>query len=239
MKYDIVYLCKEGKNNNELTYSIRSVVQNFPYNKIWIYGGCPTNIKPDEHRHYVQCGITKWANTNMLLKEACKNNDITENFWLFNDDFFVMHPVEQELPPLYDGALADRIIEIENRQNYVVTSYTRRLRELLSIIKSFGYGQPILNYAVHMPMLINRQKALDVMQMFPETQMFRGLYGNYYQLGGEMRKDTKYFKLVSHVDPEIQFISTTDLTFNGGEAGKYIKAQFPEPSKYEVIVKNE
>jgi hypothetical protein len=32
MKHDIVYFVKECPNNEELRYSIRSVVKNFPYN---------------------------------------------------------------------------------------------------------------------------------------------------------------------------------------------------------------
>lgn len=234
--YDIVYLCKESPKNEELRYSLRSVEQNFPHRKVWIYGGKPNYIEPDEYVYMMQMGVTKWANTKMLLKNACMNDNITENFYLFNDDFFVMHPVEQELPPLYDGHLAERIISIENRNGYSATTYTRLLRDLLSLLISLGCGR--LNYAVHAPMLINRKKALHVLTEFPETPMFRALYGNYYNLLGEDVKDRKYFNFVERVDPEAQFISTTDICFNAGEAGKYIREKFPDRCKYEQEVTN-
>lgn len=235
--YDIVYFCKDSPKNEELRYSLRSVEKNFPHEKIWIYGGKPDYIIPDKYVPMVQCQVTKWANVKMLLLSACENDNITEDFYLFNDDFFVMHPVEQVLPPFYDGTLAERIIEIENRSNYTATSYTRQLRQLLSLLISLNCGR--LNYAVHMPMLINRKKALDVLNEFPETPMFRALYGNYYNLGGEERKDTKYFTFKKEPDKEVQFISTTDICFNVGLAGEYIRESFPEPCKYEKEAHNE
>lgn len=87
--YDIVYFVKETPTNDELTYSVRSLV-NFPHNEVWFYGGCPSNLKPDHHVHVKQDQPTKWANIFKMFKMACLNNEITKNFWLFNDDFFVM-----------------------------------------------------------------------------------------------------------------------------------------------------
>ena len=37
---DFVYICKEGVNE-ELKYSIRSVVESFPESNIWVVGGKP------------------------------------------------------------------------------------------------------------------------------------------------------------------------------------------------------
>ena len=46
-KYDVVYLLKNDYASDELRYSVRSVVKNFPYNRIVFVGGKPDDIEPD------------------------------------------------------------------------------------------------------------------------------------------------------------------------------------------------
>ena len=38
---DIVYNCRPGKQNEELRYSIRSVMENLPHDNLWVVGGKP------------------------------------------------------------------------------------------------------------------------------------------------------------------------------------------------------
>lgn len=47
---DIVYLVKECRINEELTYSLRSLV-NLPHDKVFLVGGCPTNIDKTKITH--------------------------------------------------------------------------------------------------------------------------------------------------------------------------------------------
>ena len=113
---DILYLVKNGTENEELRYSLRTIEKNFPYGRVWIYGGCPEYIKPDKHVYIYQdvIGATKWERTTAMLKLACENKDITDDFWLFNDDFFVTQPITLEvMPNIYSGDLYKRIVEIE------------------------------------------------------------------------------------------------------------------------------
>ena len=44
---DIVYLVKNSRTNDELTYSLRTLV-NVPHDKVFLVGGCPDNIKKIE-----------------------------------------------------------------------------------------------------------------------------------------------------------------------------------------------
>lgn len=86
--WDIVYVVKDTKTNEELKYSLRSLV-NFPHKRVWFYGGCPRDLNPDFHIKVDQNQPTKWANIFMMFKMVCDNPTITKNFWLFNDDFFL------------------------------------------------------------------------------------------------------------------------------------------------------
>ena len=64
-KHDIVYILKNNYTSDELTYSIRSVCKNFPYRKIWFYGGAPEGIMPDVFVEYQQSGNNKWENVGL------------------------------------------------------------------------------------------------------------------------------------------------------------------------------
>ena len=229
-KYDIVYFVKETPENEELRYSLRSVEQNFPHNKVWFYGGQPYGLKPDGKVPVAQNNPTKWENVRQMLEMACKNDEITEDFWLFNDDFFVIKPVE-ELPPIYDGDLYRRIIHIEGRHGDKPSSYTANLRQTVKELERRGLG--CLNYAVHIPMLINRKKALEVLSEFPNCAMFRALYGNYWKIGGRDDHDVKIAKMDKEVNPDWEFLSSSDISFTNGKLGAFICEKFNEESRFE------
>lgn len=42
--YDVVYFVKDTERNEELKYSLRSLEQNWKYNKVWFCGGCPSDL---------------------------------------------------------------------------------------------------------------------------------------------------------------------------------------------------
>jgi hypothetical protein len=83
---DFVYICKPG-DNEELRYSIRSVLYSFPDANIWLVGGKPSwysgnYIYVDQKHH-------KYANAINNLHAICDSNEISEEFVLMNDDFFI------------------------------------------------------------------------------------------------------------------------------------------------------
>lgn len=228
--HDIVYFVKESPENNELRYSLRSVEKNFPHKRVWFYGGKPNGLKPDKRVLITQTCPTKWQNVKFMLRMACKNDDITEDFWLFNDDFFVMKPVT-ELPPIYDKDLYRRIIHSESRYGDKPSSYTANLRQTVKELEKRGLD--CLNYAVHIPFLVNRKKALEVLKEFPNCPMFRALYGNYCNIGGKDYHDVKIYELNKGADPDWGFLSTTDSSFTNGKVGEYIREMFKERSRFE------
>ena len=227
---DIVYFLKEQPYNEELRYSLRSVDLNMPEEKVWFYGGCPGGLQPDEHVGMVQTGQTKWERVNRMLRAACENDDITEDFYLFNDDFYIMQPMKK-IAVYYNKTIPERIIEIENRHSCSATNYTRQLRKMLALLQK--EKMTVKNYALHIPILINREKALETLDRFPDSPMFRCLYGNMHKIGGKQRDDVKIHRLNDDVDPKAEFLSSTDKTFQGGTVGMYIRRVFTEPSRFE------
>lgn len=230
MKNDIVYLVKDSPANEELRYSLRSVCENFSFRKVWFYGGRPSYLQPDEWVHVIQNQRTKWMRTTNMLRQACSNPEITEDFWLFNDDFFVMRKTDGIAAPYY-GDIYRHIVRIEDRHGQKTTAYTKELRSLAATLERKGCTTK--NYALHMPILINKEKALATLDAFPDCPMFRSLYGNYNGIGGTEIRDCKIAGLDRMPDEKAVFLSTEDSSFASGKAGEFIRERFPEPCRYE------
>lgn len=226
---DIVYFLREGKNT-ELIYSLRSVEQNFPHRMVIFYGGKPDGITPDAYHPIDQKGTTKWERVRNMLIKACENNGITPDFWLFNDDFFVMRKID-EPKNYYDGTLAERIAQIEKVVFGRHTNYSNQLRHLVETLKEAGIEKP-LNYAVHMPMLINRKKMLATLEKYPDEPMFRALYGNINKIKAENHPDVKFVQLRQPY-PVGDYASTTEDSFKYEHIGTIIRQAFPKPSRFE------
>ena len=223
---DIVYFVKDTETNEELKHSLRSLV-NFPHGKVWFYGGCPKDLKPDKHIYVDQDQPTKWQNIFKMFKLACANDEITKDFWLFNDDFFIMKPIKEE-PNYYDGDLYKRVVTLEDKHNGI-TPYSQQLRYTLQELESMGCTT--LNYALHCPFLINRCKGAELANII-DGPMIRCAYGNYFKVGGKQSTD---FKIdgIDKTYKDKDYLSTNDKSFNRGVVGKQIRDMFNKKCKYE------
>lgn len=231
MKYDIVYILKNPYTSEELKYSLRSVCANFPYRKIWIYGGKPEGIEPDFMVEFVQPGNNKWEKVSNTLRAICQNDEITEDFWLFNDDFFVMKKV-RKLEPMIAGTLWHRAQMITARSGGKESRYAKQLRDAARALRDKNYDR--LDYALHVPMLINREKGLKTLKTFSGSPMFRSLYGNQHKIGGTISRDVKVQSLGHLPKGDEVFLSTNDESFSAGAAGEYIRKAFPDKCRYEL-----
>lgn len=227
---DIVYLLKNGPNE-ELRYSLRSIEKNFDKGRVIFVGGKPADITPDLFIEIRQDSPTKWANTRRNLLAACEDARVSDNFWLFNDDFFIMRQYDRTEPE-FDGELKSHIAEVEARHGGLQSRYTKLLRNLVKTLEENGIENP-KNYAIHRPMLLDKQKALETLHRFPEEPMFRALYGNINQIGGRQVKDVKVTPWLKPSTKNATVISTEDTSFRTGAIGQKIRAAFPEPSRWE------
>lgn len=231
-KHDVVYFVKNAAHNEELRYSLRSVESNWPHFRVWFCGGCPDSIKPDKIMKIIQPGLNKWEKVRNSIIKVCKNDEITEDFWLFNDDFFIMKPRLDDFEPQYNGMIIDYIEQIKKKHHGSHSEYTVRLLNTIDALERAGYGT--LNYEVHKPMLINRDKALEVLERFPEVGGFRSLYGNYWRIGGEDQHDMK-IKVMDELDwGDWEFLSTSDGSFRDGVVGRYVRNKFKNRSEFEL-----
>lgn len=229
MPIDIIYILQDQKNTDELRYSLRSVEENFPHRFVWFIGAQPSGFKPDRCIKHTQQGDTKWARIRSSMIEACKADELTDTFYLFNDDFFVMKRQTGEFINMADRTLTDRIEEFR-KENPWLNHYARTLvkaREELKVL-----GCPEVNYDIHTPMLFEKAKVIETLAKCSSPQM-RSVYGNINRVPYIDHPDVKIYSLDT-VPVLPDYLSTNDDTFTDGKVGQYIRATFTTPSRFEI-----
>lgn len=218
---DFVYICRSGQNE-ELRYSIRSVVKYFKSSEIWVVGG-----KPDWYSGnyiFVEDIGNKFYNINNCYKNIINDNRISNDFIIMNDDFFLLS--NNNNYRYYDGIMKDKIIShIELHGN---SSYARALKGCVTALKERGIEEP-LNYDVHTPMALNKANLAEVLDL---SLAPRSMYGNLFISNGINSNDVKIYKHSKNIDLTRDFISTEDNSFS--LIKDKLHELFSEPSRFET-----
>ena len=229
---DVLYPLKPIENNFELRYSLRSL-KNLPHNRVFVCGYRPTWLTDDvlsieipQNPHE-----TKYIKSTMNLIAAMKDERLSEDFILMNDDFFVMLPVK-EIPVFHRGPLNDMINFYHTR--YANSPYTAGLIKTFHKLDQMGIDDQ-LSYEIHAPMVINKKKFLEVLEMSLELGGFgkRTLYGNIHKIGGEHIQDVKFTNPRRAILDDMPFVSTDEGSFLYHPIGGYIRGRFVERGQYE------
>ena len=227
---DVVYILREDIDPYELRYSLRSVAQNFPHRHVWFVCGQPEGFTPDGRIAHKQTGVNKWDNVRSSLFKVLTCEDISDDFYLFNDDFFVMKPVSGDFINYTAGTLEHRIRELV--MNCGSSNYCKQLEKTRNELLIDGFDA--ISFCVHLPLLINKAKALEVLNSALGSPMFRSQYGNRAQVPYTYHADVKVYDLGETPAEDVDYLSTTELTFRDGKVGEFIRARFPNPSRFEV-----
>ena len=87
-----------------------------------------------------------------------------------------------------------------------------------------------VNFEVHLPMLMNKQKVIESIYKVSSPQM-RSAYGNINRIEFVEVDDVKVYDLESV--PDTDYLSTNDNTFRDGAVGEFIRNKFKKPSRFE------
>ena len=229
MKRDVVYILKKELDTEELKYSLRSVDKNFAINRVWFIGGQPKGFRNVVRLQHEQIGNCKWELIRSSMWKVVNAEDLTEEFFLFNDDFFVMKPVDTDsFINFVDGTLSRRIDELHTEHG--MNPYCRTLFKLEQELRTMH--EPTMNFDVHLPMLMNKEQVKATLYKCSSPQM-RSAIGNLNRLPFVVHNDVKVYDLES-VPVDETYLSTNDDTFNKGKVGKYIRETFATKSRFEV-----
>lgn len=146
---DIVYIVKERSRNEELRYSLRSVAKHFPHRNVVIAGHLPSFVRgvvhiPTEQRQ------NKYGNAKGNINAACLSPLVSEDFYLFNDDFFVMRPAD-DYPQYNRGNLETVLRRFGERISE--GPYYKSMERTLEVLKDLDAPQkPFKSYELHLPL---------------------------------------------------------------------------------------
>lgn len=206
---NFVYLCRDG-DNEELRYSIRSLYKNIKDPNVWIVGGRPdwyvgNYIKVNQNK-------TKHVNVRNNLNKIISSKDIEDNFILMNDDFFIMKPT-LDIPYFHGGLLINKVKKFKT--NAKTSSYTKMLSDTYDTLIKKQIQDP-LDYAIHVPMKINKENLSKV--IYPALSI-RTMYGNLYNVGGTPIEDVKVhlnrpWQESFDYKKNTKFLSTNDQSFS-------------------------
>ena len=194
---DVVYIVGPGNKNTDLRISLRSLDCNVTgYDNVFIAGFKPRWVS-DIVRHIETHQIsTKWLNAYYNAVEACRCPDVSEDFVLFNDDFFALEPVE--LPDNLNvcrGLLDESIEKFKHQGKSKWRSMHSQAKELLETLGCRHF----YSFMLHMPMVLNKTKFLAMSELHEVRQhiekygtiSFRTIYGNLYWSNPSVVTDCK------------------------------------------------
>lgn len=219
---DCVYICRSGENE-ELRYSIRSVVKNLRYEELWIVGDKPSWY--DGNFISVNNIGNKFKNISNCLEVIANTKDISNNFTLMNDDFYILKKMKQ-VPTYHGGLLADKVLSYAEYNGN--NSYTRIIADTVTKLRRMDFKDP-LDYDIHVPMIFNKNKLKNIINI---TLAPRSIYGNVYEIGGTKIEDVKVYLRYQDVTNN-EFLSSQDNSFH--LIKNKLEQLFPEPSIYEII----
>jgi hypothetical protein len=223
---DIVIPVKPERRNEQLRYALRSL-KNIPHRNVYIAGYRPPWVTNVIYIPNPQA-MSKYTNSGRNINKACKEKDLSDNFVLFNDDFYITKPIKQ-IPTYHRGKLLDVLNSWQMNGRY-----WRGMKHTYDLLVDMGIKDPLC-YELHVPMVINKQKKLEMTKLkqslTKQNIHSRTFYGNLYKLGGRKIQDVKIYKPNQEM-PKGAFISSAPSSWEG-QLKNYITNLFNEPCKYE------
>lgn len=236
---DIVYILKKGGSHwqdNELRYSLRSLNQNVKdVRKVFVIGHKPAFLSDKViHVPHEDIYMNKARNIMAKAKRAAEDTRISQNFMLWNDDYFAIHPFSAKDYPYYYKCDLEHTIRInhgEYKLHCEATLKTLKEREL-----------DYKNFDAHYPIIYNKAKLKSMISCFdwniPFGYILRSMYCNFYRIEGEFNLDCKTNSQMArpHIPKIVEsnhFMSIGDNALNAAFR-EYLEKKFPHPSQYEI-----
>jgi hypothetical protein len=227
MEIDVVVPVRPG-DNEELRYMLRSL-RNLPHGRVHLFGEPPPWVNPQETRIVRrERTTTKFMTVLGHVYAACEDPEVSDPFYLFNDDIYVMEPLET-LPHLDRGRVIDVIEEEHERGNH--SSWVDGMIYTRNRLVKRGFPEP-MSFELHVPLLVDKTSYTRAIEMgFGIGRwMPRTAYGAIVGMPSLTRRDVKVYGPEDTLPPG-PFLSTEDRGFAAFR--KHLQSLFPDQSIYE------
>lgn len=234
-KLPILIPVKPVDMNPSLALSMRSIEKNFPHSELWLGGYIPDWASDNVRKFPVRQGPSGWENVLSILGEFADDPNTPEEFWYFNDDFFVLKKITK-MDQIYAGSLAARSAYLNG--NYI-GEYSLGAKKTLELLEKAGYEDP-LNFDLHLPMIMTKQGIIDALDLFNTAEFrfwphFRTMYGAIMKVAGVAGTDVKISGMNEGIPVGAQFVSTSPTAFHAGRVGRELRELFSIPGSYEKV----
>ena len=212
---DVVYILGEGSlcDDEEIRYSMRSLERNMlDLRNVYIVGELPEFLAPFEHVPASDGFTEKWKNAYSKIKKAASLEDLSEEFLLMNDDFFMLEPFTGAEFPFY------------------------------ALKNSNGGTDGMHSFHIHCPIRIKKEwylnLPLDINSKGRHSP--RTFYGNFYKAPPTFCEDFILRAAPGCKDFDIQAknkpcISVGDDAMLYAPFRQWLEKQFDIPSQYEKV----
>jgi hypothetical protein len=228
---DLVYIVRPGDQNEELRYSLRSVARNLPGRRVWIFGHTPPWVRGVESVELAPLE-DGFANQLQSLTAAAHHPGLSEDVVLFNDDFYVMEPMD-EVRVFHTGTLAGYIAYLESIGKSPTNPWFRGLKVAKRELAEWGIENPLC-YEHHSPMPWKRSELRDVIARGKGRPF---LYMSYYPAttgpAGERGMDAKSGAAGNPLAAGNPYLSSVDYSFQDSAIGRHVRATFDQPCHFE------
>jgi hypothetical protein len=176
---------------------------------------------------------SKYVNARNNLRAICSSPEISDSFILMNDDFYIMNKVDN-VPYMHGGLLADKITKYKNLTGD--TRYVLMLKRTLSNL-SRRINKDVLDYELHVPMVMEKEKLLNVIEL---PDLWRSRYGNTFNVGGIEMDDVKVYSFgaLTKKSYDINNLKYNYLSSNNDSfemiKDKILNINFADKTAYEV-----
>ena len=237
---DLVYLVGEDKHHDhlELRYSIRSMVKHLDkISNLIVVGECPMFLKnvihipvPDAHKHNGARNIYE------KILAACNDPRVSKNFLSNSDDYFLNKDFAADsFPCFFDGDLE----QLNSKLGYD-GGYKVYVENTLSVLKERKLS--VLNFNVHAPMIINKERFSMIMPAFNWTihkgYISKSLYANAAGITGTPATDIKIYTPKTRTALQRKLKDAPFYSTNEHAINEFMKDMlqelYPEKSKWEI-----
>lgn len=210
--------------------------------RVFIVGHLPRNLDPSEVIHIpTDQHRTKFENVGENLEATLRSEELGEEFIWANDDMFLIEDLEEPLP-LYRRPIPYRevVAEWEAQGPPEHRAYVIGMKAQLEILEDWGYSDPICT-ELHVPIPIDRSRLTAITDRawkeYPELERghFRGIYGGTFtEKESVPMADVKHRPHRGGIPAKgARWISTSPVSWNIGEVGKWIRRKYWRKSRWE------